>query len=144
MLFRSNADAGTFVNLFNDLQIPVPDFSKEYFMTTTDMSKLFRILYNGTYLSKESSEYALELLTKSEFKNGLMGGIDQPVMVAHKFGERLIGNSAQLHEFGIVYCGDQPYLIGVMTTGTNLDQLSAVIKKISSLAFHQYKTSFGC
>jgi len=40
-LLQDNADAGTFVNLFNDLKIPIPDFSKEYFMTATDMASYF-------------------------------------------------------------------------------------------------------
>jgi beta-lactamase class A len=144
VLLQENVDNNVFLKLFRDLNMPSPDLSKEYFMSTADMAKLFRVLYNGTYLSKEGSEFALEVLTRSEYKDGLLGGIDQPVTVAHKFGERVMGNSAQLHEFGIIYCGDQPYLIGVMTTGVSLQQLSAVVKKISQLAFHQYKSSFGC
>ena len=107
------------------------------------MAKLFRILYNGTYLEKENSELALRLLATCDYNKGIVAGFDMPMTVAHKFGERVIGNTAQLHEFGIVYAGNQPYLLGVMTSGSNLDELSVVIREISRRAFQKYRVFSG-
>jgi beta-lactamase class A len=144
VLLQSRVNYSVYNNIFSDLGIQVPDFSKEYFITPADMSKFFRVLYNGTYLSKSSSEYALKLLTRSTFRDGLVGGIDDPkVVVAHKFGERVIGNTAQLHEFGIVYAGNEPYLIGIMSSGSDQKALSEVMKKISKEVYQVYRSYFG-
>lgn len=143
-LLQSRLNHSVFNQVFSDLGVPVPDFTKEYFISPSDMSKFFRVLYNGTYLSKESSEFALQLLTRSTYKDGILSGVTDPgVLVAHKFGERVLGNTAQLHEFGIVYAGNQPYLIGIMTSGADLKSLAEVLQTISRTSFQQYRTFLG-
>lgn len=143
-LLQSRLNHSIFSQVFTDLDIPAPDFTKEYFITPTDMGKFFRVLYNGTYLTKAGSEFALQLLTTSTFKDGIITGASDPgIVVAHKFGERIIGNSAQLHEFGIVYTGNQPYLIGIMTNGSNLQSLSGVLQTISRACHEQYRSYLG-
>lgn len=143
-LLQTRLNHSIFNQVFTDLGIPVPDFTKEYFITPVDMSKFFRALYNGTYLSKQGSEFALTLLTRSTYSNGILAGISDPgTVVAHKFGERIIGNTAELHEFGIVYAGSEPYLIGIMTSGSNLQSLAEVLQTISRISYQQYRASFG-
>ncbi len=80
-------------------------------------ASFFRILYNASYLSADSSEKALSLLSKSTFQDGLVAGVPASVPVAHKYGERGFSNSSkkQLHDCGIVYAPGSPYLICVMT-----------------------------
>jgi len=107
------------------------------------MGKFFRVLYNGTYLNNQSSEFALQLLSQSDFNQGIVAGLDRPMVVAHKFGERILGNTAQLHEYGIVYLDGQPYLLGVMSSGSNLKDLSEVIATISQRAYLNYRSTFG-
>jgi beta-lactamase class A len=143
VLLQAYLNQSLFNKLFTDLNIPVPDFSSEYFITASDMSKFFRALYNGTYLSEEGSEYALGLLTRSTYSDGIVAGIGEPMVIAHKFGERVMGNTAQLHEFGIVYCGNQPYLIGIMTQGSDLKALTEVVKAVSGESFRYYKSFIG-
>jgi beta-lactamase class A len=143
-LLQTRLNHSIFNQVFTELGIPVPDFTKEYFITPVDMSKFFRVLYNGTYLSREGSEFALELLTHSTFNSGILAGISDPgTIVAHKFGERIIGNTAELHEFGIVYAGKDPYLIGIMTSGSNLQSLAEVLQTISRVSYQQYRTYLG-
>jgi len=152
MIQYSDNDAtivlGTYVNkqiysqIFTDLKLPpVPEGLKEYYVSVADFAKLFRVLHNATYLGSKYSEYALELLTKSEYQDGLRGGLENSVVIAHKFGERVQGNSAQLHEFGIVYIGERPYLLGVMSRGNNLSELSAILREISRIVYADYKGS---
>lgn len=50
----------------------------------------FRILYNASYLNKNYSEKALELLSQTTFKDGIATNIPNGIAVAHKFGERTV------------------------------------------------------
>lgn len=139
LLLSQNMNTTIYNNLFKDLNIPIPNPVTEYFISVNDYCKFYRILYSSTYTRPEYSEFALKLLTMSTFEDGIKKGIDPNVVVAHKFGERIIGNKAQLHEFGIVFYNNQPYLVGVMTTGNSLTQLSSIVGDISKIAFDNYK-----
>jgi hypothetical protein len=98
----------------------------------------FRILYNGTYLSKEMSDLALEQLAASEFRAGLRAGVPEIVPVAHKFGERSDASGMkQLHDCGIVYYTRHPYLLCVMTRGADFAALADAIATISRTVFEE-------
>ena len=139
MLLSQNMNNQIYNKIFTDLDIPIPNPAAEYFINATDFSKFFRVLYSAAYSNTDLSEFALELLTKSTFQDGLRKGLEPNVVMAHKFGERIIGQKAQLHEFGIVFYKGSPYLIGVMTKGNALPQLSQIIGDISRIAFDNYK-----
>jgi beta-lactamase class A len=133
MLLMQNLNNGVFTKLFSDLQLPPPPKQGEYFIGVEDFSKFFRVLYSSTYLSTSSSEYAISLLLKSTFRDGICSSLDPKIPVAHKFGERVLNSVAQLHEFGIVYYNNSPYLIGVMSKGRSLTPLKETLGEISSL-----------
>jgi beta-lactamase class A len=139
LLLSQNMNTNIYDAIFKDLDIPIPNPVAEYFISVNDYCKFYRILYSSTYTRPEYSEYALKLLTLSTFERGIKRGIDPNVVVAHKFGERIIGNKAQLHEFGIVFYNHEPYLIGVMTMGNSLEQLSTIVGDISKIAYDGYK-----
>ncbi len=134
-LLMQNLNMAIFNSLFSDLKLPAPPIAGEYFIGTTDYAKFFRVLYNSTYLKESSSEFAIQLLLKSTFKEGICSGIDPGVPVAHKFGERVLNNISQLHEFGIVYLNNAPYLIGIMTKGGNLAPLKQSVGEMSGIVF---------
>jgi len=103
------------------------------FMDVQEYSTLFRVLYYSTYLNKDYSEKALQLLSQAEFKQGLVSNLPKNILIAHKFGEREVGNGThQLHDCGIVYYPDHPYLICVMTKGPGFNDLATTIQQISS------------
>ncbi|MBL0105593.1 MAG: serine hydrolase [Bacteroidetes bacterium] len=143
LLLSQNMNQNVYNQVFKDLDIQLPNPVTEYYINAYDYGKFFRVLYSSTYIRPEYSEYGLKLLSKSTFKEGLIKGIDPSLTVAHKFGERIIGNKSQLHEFGIVFVKDNPYLIGVMTSGSNLKQLTSIVGDISKLAFDEYKNLPG-
>lgn len=111
------------------------------FLSVKDYSAFFRILYNATYLSKENSELALELLSSTRFKSGIRAGIQNRAVVSSKFGERglIDSNAKQLHDCGIVYDGNSPYLLCIMTKGTDWERQATVIQEISKLVFENRK-----
>lgn len=107
-------------------------------LTVVEYSTFFRVLYNASFLSQEMSEKALGYLVGATFEGGLSGGVPRSVPVAHKFGERDLGDGFyQLHDCGIVYEPQKQYLLCVMTRGKNQSELSSVIKEISKYSYEQ-------
>ena len=139
MLFN-NMDKATLDAIFSDLSITVPKDPNQPgdYITPGNFSRFFRTLYNATYLNETYSQKALELLSQSDFRSALVAGVPGSVVVAHKFGETpdtdVNGKitSYELHDCGIVYVPNHPYIICVMTSGNSYDSLVGVIKDISS------------
>lgn len=106
------------------------------FMSVKGYAGLFRILYNASYLEKGYSEKALEIMSESDFSNGIVAGIPKGMIVSHKFGERqLDANLVQLHDCGIVYRPKNPYLICIMTKGTDFSRLAQFISQSSKIIY---------
>ena len=98
--------------LSKDLQI-----NSDGTTTLFDYSNIFRLLYNATFLDKEYSSRALELLTHTEFQKGLAAGIPTDIVVAHKFGfyepPPEIDDDLRFSHCGVVYQPGHPYLLCV-------------------------------
>lgn len=107
-------------------------------ISVTGYSGFFRILYNATYLNREMSEKALQLLSYEDFPQGFTAGVPKGTVMATKFGESDSGKSGvgkQLHEFGIVYHPKGHYILGVMTQGSDYARQADVIRDISALVY---------
>ena len=136
----NNINSDEIIKTYRDLDV---DISKAFtnpngnILTVKDYASFFRILYNASYLNKDMSEKALNLLSQTEYKQGLVAGVPQNIMVSHKFGERIYSdtNEVQLHDCGIVYLPKKPYLLCVMTRGQDLDKSTKAIKSISQKVF---------
>jgi hypothetical protein len=83
------------------------------------------------------------MLAQCDFKEGLVKGLPPNVQVAHKFGECRYDNIYELHESGIVYVGDNAYLITIMTKGSDRKNLSEVISGISGLVYNKLTAPNG-
>jgi len=121
---------------------------KHFIANVNSMAYYFMVLYNASYLTKTASKYALDILTKSTFKEGIAKGIDPNVLIAHKFGERTlsyyVGNKlenlqTEFHEFGIVYLKNRPYLLGIMTRGQQSNELQSIVSDISKMVYDDFK-----
>lgn len=124
--------------VYTDIGIIVPSVrGKSDFITVKDYSSFFRVLFNASYLNREMSEKALDILSKTTFKTGLAAGVPANVVVSHKFAERgdIVTQTFQLHDCGIVYYKERPYLLCVMTYGKDFQPLSEIIRDISSLVY---------
>ena len=138
-----NNDRKDFIDVLKTLQIPPPASTTTLdFMSPEMYSHLFISLYNGTYLSKQISEKALQLLTTTTFKNGLVAGVPEDTVVAHKFGEHTyevnsIPKARELHDCGIVYYPMHPYFLCVMTKGQDFTELESIISNISKMVYRK-------
>lgn len=125
-----------YLSIYTDLGLPKPVWdAPSYRLNVRDYSVFMKALYNSSLLSPVNSEYALELMTRATFKQGLVAGLPAGVEVAHKFGEAGDDRERQLHETGLVYADGNPYLITVMTRGERVDPLASAIASVSELVF---------
>ena len=139
-LLLNNIDNSYLSQIYTEIGLKAPAPGEPFTISPADFSLFFRILYNGTFLSDASSEKALSILSQATFKNGLVAGLPAGTVVAHKFGERVIGRgdqieSVELHDCGIVYANQGPYLLCVMTRGKNLNSLATTIATISNMVY---------
>ena len=144
-LLLNNIDGQSLEEVYADLGLYIPQTesgSLADFMTVKSYASFFRVLYNATYLNRAMSENALELLSKPDFSKGILAGVPSTVEVSQKFGERNFSDNPndqtsakELHDCGIVYYPEHPYLLCVMTKGQNFDKLAKSIADISRLVY---------
>jgi len=117
--------------------LDLPLNKSDSFLSIQTYESFFRILYNASYLTHDASNWALDLMTSSEFKAGLIAGVPSTVKVAHKFGEHSEESNTpvQLHDCGIIYYPKHPYLLCVMTQGTDMNLLADVIAGVSRTVY---------
>ena len=136
-----------FQKTYNIFRLPiVTSTSTTDYMSIKSYSTLFRILYNSSFFGWDTSEQALELLTKTKFDLGIIAGVPNNIIVAHKFGEYtkqgVNGNyQHELHDCGIVYYSNKPYLLCIMTKGNDFKSLESVISNISKIVYKMVSDS---
>lgn len=108
------------------------------FLKVDVYARLFRSLYNSSYLNQNYSNYALNLLSRSNYKSGIRKPIPSSIKVAHKYGFMAYGpNQFQLNHVGLVYSPGKPYIIAVMTKGRSGEELRNTVSEISGLIFEE-------
>jgi len=136
MLLNANIDVNTFKKVFSDIGLAEPDWrSNDYPISAKDYSLFMRELYNASYLSIEDSEFATELLAKSDFKNGLIKDLPPYLQTAHKFGEAGTNTELEFHETALIYLEKGPYLLTVMTKGKDSNKLPQILTQISNIVY---------
>jgi len=140
-ILQNNIENNQIVQTYTDLGI---DISRGFtdpsgnILTVKDYASFFRILYNASYLSKPMSQKALEILSQIDYQDGLVKGVnDSKITIAHKFGERQYNatNEKQLHDCGIIYSPQKPFLLCIMTRGNDFNSLSSTIRQITATVF---------
>ena len=107
-LLLDNIDNGKIFNVYKDLDVDISKAQQDpngNIITVKDYASFFRILFNASFLDQDNSEKALNILSKTQYYKGLVGGIPENITISHKFGERqyLPSKQKQLHDCGIVY-----------------------------------------
>lgn len=129
--------------VYEDLGIELPIQLREEtgaeILSVKEYASFFRILYNATYLNEENSEKLLETLISTTYDQGIVAGLPPGIGTAHKFGERRYQNvlELQLHDCGIVYA-EHPYLLCIMTKGTDTAALTEVIQSLSQITHSNF------
>ena len=142
-LLNANINPNRILETFSSLGMGLPEFNEPYPVNTKVYAGFFRVLYNASYLTKKSSEQALEILTHARFNKGIAKPIPDNIPVAHKFGIRgdLTSADKQLHDCGIIYHPKNPYLLCVMTQGNDYDTMAEAIQEVSSFVYGEVLTN---
>lgn len=142
-LKQLSPDKDLLYQTYVDLGIIDPESNLDDAISVKSYAGIFTQLFNSSYFSrKETSERALDLLVDTDFTEGLVAGIPPGIHVAHKFGERYDGDIGlrQLHDCGIIYYPQNPYLLCVMTKGDNIAELKKVIADISRMVYEEFNS----
>ncbi len=139
-VFENILGTKNFLRIYKDLNLEMPDSTKNIYDTTVQNFSVFmEVLFNATYLDPGNSEYAIELMSKSDFKEGIVKGIPGGnSFIAHKFAEAGDITNRQLHETALLYIKDKPYLITIMTkgkNGTEYSKLEPIIQGIARIIY---------
>jgi beta-lactamase class A len=129
---------------FQELGVVDPRDITEEVASVRGYASLLRILYNASYLSVEASEKVLSWLVLASFDKGLVAGLPEGTPLANKFGERdLPDGTQQVHDCGIIYYPDNPYLLCVMTKGWDWEKLTQIIVEISRMVYSEVNSRRG-
>jgi beta-lactamase class A len=105
--------------------------------TAYDLMLLLRLIAEEKFLTKNSCEKMIAILSSQHFNNGIPAGLPKNLKVAHKTGEITKHN----HDAGIVYLpGRKPYVIVVLTKGIADQQRSNKLIADISRAVYQALT----
>lgn len=143
-----NIPIDLYVKINTDLGITLPNKdTPENFLSVKEVATFFRILYNASYLNRDSSEYALGILSRVTFNKWLRLWVPENIKIAHKFGERGYTDESwkyirQLHDCGIVYYTNYPYLACIVTKGDNFDANAAMIWETSRIIYEEISSAF--
>lgn len=137
-MLRTLVDPKNYLRTLGDIDpAPAQDEDRQDRITAVGLGRFFRVLFNASYLQPTLSENVLGFLTGKLFSKGLVAGVSPDVLVSHKYGEDVYKTSTSveivLHDCGIVYSPFKPYLLCVMTAGTDFLVQESAIRDIASL-----------
>lgn len=135
-LLIEHIDDQVVLDVFRDLGVPSPaDITYNEKTGPRIYASFSRTLYNATYINREYSEKALEILSRTSFKHGMRSVLHEDVKASIKFGIGVTDNGEkQLHECGIIYWQkERPILLCIMTTGNTFEVMSKYLKDVTSV-----------
>jgi len=99
-------------------------YNKEYDISSKEYSRIFRSLYNSSFLEPYYSQLLLQWLSETQFDDYLANEVPNNIVFSHKIGEQ-----SEQHTYldsGIVYIPNRPYMITVLLKiNENTDELSS-------------------
>lgn len=132
----SSVPEGTLEDVFDALDIPKDLSGSDPVVTPKNYSSILRSLYLSSYLTEESSQEILYLLTQTPFNDKLAAGVPKTVRVSHKIGVHRGGENANavFTDCGIIYEPKRPYILCIMTKSSE-PVAKKHMKEISKLVY---------
>lgn len=105
-----------------------------------EIATAYRILYNSSFLTRKNSQYLLDLLARTKFRQEIPRSIPDSIKISHKIGEGTRASKPEIKQItyndcGIVYYPQRPYVICVMTEGFDLKDSSDLIAAVSDRVY---------
>ena len=133
-------DKNVLAEVFSDLGV---DFNEDKvgrdFITLKRYSVFFRALYNGTYLTLEYSEKALELLAQDKTDSLLQRGLPQSIpFVGHVGGRNFVEKNEkqyEVYECDIIYYPKHNYMLCAAAHGSSLEGIKKLFTNIGAVMY---------
>jgi len=115
-------------------------------VSAKDYSRIFRSLYNASFLNRENSQQVLEWLDAAVFDEFLTYPLPKQLSFPHKYGENF--DVRAYADSGIIYIPNRPYLITVMVQGDlnapleQDKQRAAEFMRLASQKTYEYFSSY--
>jgi beta-lactamase class A len=110
-------------------------FDEKSEVSAKEYARLFRALYNSSFLDRSGSQQILEWLNQTPFNQMLAAGLPADTTFSHKIGEDNVEQNYL--DAGIVYLPNRPFLIAVMIKQHDQTKARTLMKQIS-VAAHNY------
>lgn len=138
-MLASRLDKSVLQKMFVEFGLTPPaEFDMNLAMTAREYSTFFNAIFNASNLSPEYAEYAADLLGQCSFKKGFGEGFPSGTRMWHKFGQWKSGNlDHELHESGVVFIKDKPYLVTIMTRGKDTGKLAEIIRGFCGIIYNE-------
>jgi beta-lactamase class A len=108
-------------------------FDERREVSAKEYSRMFRSLYNSSFLKRDNSQQLLEWLTQTKFNDTLPSGLPAGTKFAHKIGEDDVERNYL--DSGIVYLPSRPYLLTVMIKQQDQKKANEIMKQVSKAAY---------
>jgi len=135
-LISSNISQEDYQFILEGLDLPLKvESNKQAFITTKGYSSIFKALYFSALLSKDNSQYVLDLLTKSIFLDKLAAGVPDNIPIAHKVGVYYGTQNPVFADCGIIYLEKRNYLL-CMASRSDEATATERMKRVSETVYH--------
>ena len=108
-------------------------FDEKSEVSAKEYSRIFRALYNSSFLNRDGSQKILKWLTETPFNTMLPSGLSAGTNFSHKIGEDNVEKNYL--DSGIVYLPNRPYLLTAMIKGHDQAKANEIMKQISRAAY---------
>lgn len=99
--------------------------------SSDDVARVLAMIATGTLVNADTSALAQGMLEAQTIDCGLDAGTPDGVTVAHKTGTI----EGAIHDGGIVYAADQPYVLVVMTQGLEYGEATELIARVARAVY---------
>lgn len=108
-------------------------FNERQEVSAKEYSRLFRALYNSSFLKRAGSQKLLDWLSQTNFTQNLASGLPKDTKFSHKIGEDDVDRNYL--DAGIVYLPNRPYLLTVMVKQHDQAKAEDIMKRASQAAY---------
>ena len=112
---------------FENTKLNNEDRVTDKHITAQDEYKLFKGYYDGTLLSQEHTDYALDLFRNQKWRSGIPAG-SSPASVANKVGFY----NGWINDVGIVYSEKNDYILVALSDGGSFSEISNLSRRLYS------------
>lgn len=123
--------------VYDFFDIPRSDLDNAFQVTPKSYSSILKSLYFSSYLTYDSSNEIIDVMSQSSFKDSLPKFIPNDVKVAHKTGtyEADDQNKNVHSDCGIVYLPNRSYILCIMVNSSNEKISFKIISEISKIVY---------